>query len=46
MVDFIPDIHLEDVKHILFQHKDQLAVWFLSSTLIFQFYIRCYLASD
>ncbi|XP_074573324.1 uncharacterized protein LOC141829698 isoform X2 [Curcuma longa] len=25
MVDFIPDIQLEDAKHILFQHKDQLA---------------------
>ncbi|KQJ85600.1 uncharacterized protein LOC100821356 [Brachypodium distachyon] len=25
MVDFIPDIHIEDVKRILFQHKDQHA---------------------
>ncbi|KAE8786985.1 transmembrane protein 53 [Hordeum vulgare] len=26
MVDFIPDIHTEDVKRILFQHKDKNAV--------------------
>ncbi|RWW78506.1 hypothetical protein BHE74_00013279 [Ensete ventricosum] len=26
LVDFVPDIHLEDVKYILCQHKDQLAV--------------------
>uniref|UniRef100_A0A453JFH4 Amine oxidase domain-containing protein n=1 Tax=Aegilops tauschii subsp. strangulata TaxID=200361 RepID=A0A453JFH4_AEGTS len=25
VVDFIPDIHIEDVKRILFQHKDQHA---------------------
>ncbi|CAD5164782.1 unnamed protein product [Musa acuminata subsp. malaccensis] len=25
LVDFVPDIHLEDVKYILCQHKDQLA---------------------
>lgn len=25
MVDFIPDIHIEDVKRILFQHKDKHA---------------------
>lgn len=26
MVDFIPDIHIDDVKHILFRYKDQHAV--------------------
>ena len=28
MVDFIPDIHIEDVKGILFRYKDQHAVHF------------------
>ncbi|XP_042422885.1 uncharacterized protein YtfP-like isoform X2 [Zingiber officinale] len=37
MVDFIPDIHLEDVKHILFQHKDQLAKTKASNSFPSQF---------
>ncbi|XP_072958570.1 uncharacterized protein [Typha angustifolia] len=27
-VDFMPDIHMEDVKCILFHQRDQLGVWF------------------
>ncbi|XP_042430783.1 uncharacterized protein YtfP-like [Zingiber officinale] len=37
MVDFIPDIHLEDVKHILLQHKDQLAKTKASNSFPSQF---------
>ncbi|XP_062203703.1 uncharacterized protein LOC133905914 [Phragmites australis] len=37
MVDFIPDIHIEDVKHILFQHKDQHAKHKVNNTFPTEF---------
>ncbi|WOL15240.1 hypothetical protein Cni_G24021 [Canna indica] len=37
LVDFIPDINIEDVKNILFQHKDQLAKTKVSNSYPSQF---------
>ncbi|KAL6623685.1 hypothetical protein ACP70R_033564 [Stipagrostis hirtigluma subsp. patula] len=37
MVDFIPDIHIEDVKRILFQHKDQHAKHKVNNTFPTEF---------
>lgn len=35
MVDFVPDIHIEDVKRILFHYKDQHAVHFFLCSISF-----------
>ncbi|KAF8655917.1 hypothetical protein HU200_060871 [Digitaria exilis] len=37
MVDFIPDIHIDDVKHILFRYKDQHAKHKVSNTFPMEF---------
>ena len=37
MVDFIPDIHVEDVKRILFKHKDQHAVLIFPCAFLYDF---------
>ncbi|KAJ3674656.1 hypothetical protein LUZ60_005272 [Juncus effusus] len=37
LVDFTPDIHIEDVKSILFQHKDQLAKNKINNSFPLQF---------
>ncbi|RLN00839.1 uncharacterized protein YtfP-like [Panicum miliaceum] len=37
MVDFVPDIHIEDVKGILFRYKDQHAVHFFPYIIAFTY---------